>query len=251
MNSRAGEKFITVGILGLLICYPFSDAKTRAIETSNPCRGTIINLEKEYSSNIQFRNSLNSAFKKMRQLPAEYPDGNPWIGKGISDLIGFLAEWCTFLPTIDGSADSGLDYIQKFAWFYYKNDYGLKFVQDSPGHAIMQDFVKQRSAFMDSEASTIHIANWLKDDRSEKDDYQIPDAGALNGGFRSWNEFFIRKLRDQAKSQPLTMPARDYIISAPTDCVMNTIPQTIISSNTLIRTKLNQALNISEIWSSD
>ena len=111
----------------------------------------------------------------------------------------------------------------------------------------MQDFVKQRGTFMDSKASVAQIANWLQDVRIEKEDYDLPDPDATDGGFKSFNEFFARSLKDQAKSRPQTMPDRDYVISAPTDCIMNSIPQIIANANTLIPAKGNQALNINDM----
>ena len=226
-----------------------SYAKKFKINSNCPCYESIKKLEEAYYSknDVKFKNLLDSAFKNMHQLPPEYPDGNPWIGKKFSDLLIFLNEWCTFLPTIDGSHDDGLKYIQDFAWFYYQNQDGVDFVQQSPGREIMRDFTIQRGRFMDSEASTTQIANWLKDIRIEKEDYNLPDLNASDGGFKSFNEFFARTLKDQAKSRPQTMPERDYVISAPTDCVINSIPQNITDTNTLIAIKGNQALNIKDM----
>jgi len=226
-----------------------SYAKKFKINSNCPCYESIKKLEEAYYSknDVKFKNLLDSAFKNMHRLPPEYPDGNPWIGKKFSDLLIFLNEWCTFLPTIDGSHDDGLKYIQDFAWFYYQNQDGVDFVQQSPGREIMRDFTIQRGRFMDSEASTTQIANWLKDIRIEKEDYNLPDPNASDGGFKSFNEFFARTLKDQAKSRPQTMPERDYVISAPTDCVINSIPQNITDTNTLIAIKGNQALNINDM----
>lgn len=226
-----------------------SYTKKFEINSNCPCYESIKKLEEAYYSknDVKIKNLLDSAFKNMHQLPAEYPDGNPWIGKNFSDLLIFLKEWCTFLPTIDGSHDDGLKYIQDFAWFYYQNQDGVDFVQRSPGREIMRDFAIQRGKFMDSEASTTQIANWLKDIRIEKEDYNLPDPNAKDGGFKSFNEFFARTLKDQAKSRPQTMTERDYVISAPTDCVINSIPQNITDAKTLITTKVNQALNISDM----
>ncbi len=226
-----------------------SYTKKFKINSNSPCYESIKKLEETYYSknDVKFKKLLDSAFKNMHQLPPEYPDGNPWIGKNFSDLLIFLNEWCTFLPTIDGSHDDGLKYIQDFAWFYYQNQDGVDFVQQSPGREVMRDFAIQRGRFMDSEASTSQIANWLKDIRIEKEDYNLPDPNASDGGFKSFNEFFARTLKNQANSRPQTMPERDYIISAPTDCVINSIPQNITDSKMLITTKGNQALNISDM----
>ncbi len=218
-----------------------------AAEEKCPCEDSITALEKTYASDAAFKQLVDAAFANMKQLPPEYPQGNPWIGKSFPDLVAFLREWCAFLPEVEGSHDDGLRYIQNFAWFYYKNPCGFVLVQQSPGKELLQDFVKQRGAFLDSPASTTKVAMWLQDPRVEKEDYHLPDPKAPDGGFHSYNEFFARTLLDQDKSRPQTMPNRDYIISAPTDCIVNSIPQIITSEHTPIPTKGNQALNISDL----
>lgn len=242
------QRIILVVLLSVVMCST-ACAQTFLADPQGPCYDSIKRLEKAYYSkeDPSFRNLLDSAFKNMQQLPPEYPEGNPWIGKKFPDLVVFLNEWSTFLPEIDGSHDTGLKYIQKFAWFYYKNRYGVDFVQKSPGREIMQDFARQRGTFMDSKASTLYIADWLKDVRIEKEDYNLPDPDAADGGFKSFNEFFARTLKDQDKTRPQTMPDRDYVISAPTDVIVNSIPQKITDAETLIHTKGNQALNISDM----
>lgn len=212
-----------------------------------PCGYSIGFLQLYYENDTRFRELIDSAFMNQQQLPPEYEDGNPWIGGNFNDLVRFFKEWCTFLPTIHGTSDTGLEYIQHFAWFYYRNPYGVRFVQEDPGRKITQLFAMERGLFLDSPESTREIANWLRDDRIEKEDYNLPDPAAPDGGFKSFNDFFSRTLKDQAKSRPQTMPERDYIIAAPTDCIMNSIPMTITDADTKIPTKLNQALNISEM----
>jgi len=218
-----------------------------------PCHDSIERLKKTYETDADFKALLDSAFKNLKQLPTktyprdQFPHGNPWIGRDFSDLLQFLREWCTFLPTAEGSSVTGLKYIQEFAFFYYRNPDGVRFVQNSPGREIMQDFARQRGKFMDSPASTREIPTWLRDPRIEKEDYHLPNPAAPDGGFKSFNAFFARTLKDQPQSRPQTMPERDYVISAPTDVIMNSVPQRIVNARTKIRTKMNQALNIGEM----
>ena len=242
------QRIILTGLLSMMICSTIQ-AQTFLADPECPCYESISTLEKAYYSkdDTKFKDLMDSAFDNMKQLPPEYSHGNPWIGKKFSDLVIFLNEWCTFLPTASGSHDSGLQGIEKFAWIYYHNPYGVDFVQNSPGREIMQDFAKQRGTFMDSEASTAQVPEWLNDDRIEKEDYYLPDPDAPDGGFKSFNEFFARTLKDQDKSRPQTMPDRDYVISAPTDIILNSIPQEITDATTLIPTKGFQALNISDM----
>jgi phosphatidylserine decarboxylase len=212
-----------------------------------PCSTSVQSLLDVYASNPEFKALVDEAFANIQQLPAKYPDGNPWIGKGVQDMADFLCEWCTFLPTAKGSGDTGLKFIQKMAFFYYKNAPAVKVVQTSPGREILQNFAKQRGVFLDSPASTAQVANWLADPRMEKEDYTLPNPDAPDGGFNSFNDFFSRTFKNQAQSRPQTMPDRDYVISAPTDAIMNSIPQKIVDINTPIPTKGGEALNIKEM----
>lgn len=231
----------------MISCCLMLPATAQAAAQDCPCADSIAALEKAYASDAAFRQLVDAAFANMQQLPPEYPKGNPWIGKSFPDLVAFLREWCTFLPEVNGSHDDGLKYIQNFAWFYYKNPYGYVFVQQSPGKELLQQFVKQRGTYMDSPESRAKIAQWLANPRIEKEDYRLPDPNAPDGGFHSFNEFFARTLLDQQKSRPQTMPERDYVITAPTDCIVNSIPQLIADATTPIPTKGNQALNISDL----
>jgi phosphatidylserine decarboxylase len=244
-----GLKLIVIAFI-MLCCVTEAmagEAKVPVVPDSCPCAKSINKLGKTYQSDPQFRELIDLAFANMKQLPPDYKDGNPWIGKNIADLIKFFQDWCTFLPEIHGSHDDGLKYIEGFVWFYYQNPFGVVFVQNSPGREILQEFVRQRGAYMDSKASTKKVAMWLKDPRVEKKDYYLPNPKAPDGGFKSYNQFFARTFKDQAKCRPQTMPERDYVISAPTDCVMNSIPQIISDENTPITTKGNQSLNIVEM----
>jgi len=242
------QKIIVTGLLSLIM-FSALYADSFQADPKSPCYKSIRKLEKAYYSKRDktLKKRIDSAFANMQQTGTAYHGKNPWIDKSFPDLVIFLNEWSNFLPTIEGSEDTGLKYIEKFLWFYYKNPHGVDFVQKSPGKEIMQEFAKQRGKFMDSKASTGKIANWLNDVRIEKEDYILPKPKAANGGFKSFNDFFARRLKDQNKSRPQTMPNRDYVISAPTDCIINSIPQKIISSKTLIHTKGNQELNIKDL----
>jgi phosphatidylserine decarboxylase len=213
---------------------------------ASPCQGAIDQLLGTYEQDAAFRALTDRAFATVQPLP-EAAAPNPWQGRDVHFMAEFLARWCTFLPAIDGSHDDGLRYIQDFMKFYYRNEYAVAFVKRSPGRDILQRFVRERGAFMDSEASTAKIAAWLQDPRVERDDYYLPDPSRPDGGFASFNAFFARTLKDQPASRPQTMPDRDYVITAPTDCIMNTVGQRITDLQTEIPTKFNSALNIVEL----
>lgn len=220
---------------------------SKKISTQSPCYDSLSRLEQALTTDKSFKKLARSAFDNIQHLPPNYPHDNPWFNKNFTDMVDFFAEWCTFLPSVDGSHDTGLKYIEQFAWFYYQNKHGVKMVQTSPGKEIFQDFARQRGEFMDSQKSTQYIAQWMNDPRVEKEDYNLPDPNKADGGFKSFNEFFARTLKDQDTSRPQTKPDKDYIISAPTDCVMNAMPMKITDSDTLIPTKFNQKFNIKDM----
>jgi len=215
--------------------------------SKSPCASSISALEESYKNDSKFKKQVDAAFKNVHQLPQEYPYKNPWIEKDITDLAQFLNDWCTFLPQMHKGHDDGLKYIKDFTFFYYQNPDAIKVVQEKPGRKILQDFAKERGAFMDSKESIAPISAWLEDKRTEKEDYTLPNPNLADGGFKSFNEFFVRRLKDQDKSRPQTLPEVDYVISAPTDCIINSIPQKIISEQTRIPTKGRQSLNISDM----
>jgi len=218
------------------------------IPDSNPCSDSINAMNSAYLNNDVFRMLMDQAFDNMQQVPQDYlQEGNPWIGKEFDDLLKFLEEWATFLPKAIGSSDDGLAYIQKMDLFAYNNPFGRVVFQTSPGRELFNQFVKERGAYMDSPESLKYVAMWLSDPRIEKEDYVIPDENAKDGGFENYNDFFSRELKDQATTRPQTMPERDYVITAPTDALMNSIPMKIVDNNTMIQTKGLQELNIEEL----
>jgi phosphatidylserine decarboxylase len=212
----------------------------------SPCQGAIDQLLATYEQDPAFRALTDRALANVQPLPGDLGP-NPWLGRDIRAMADFFARWCTFLPTVDGSHDDGLRYIKELAQLYYHNEYGVAFVQRSPGREITQRFVRERGAYMDDPASAEKVADWLADPRIEREDYQLPDPSRPDGGYTSFNAFFARRLKDQAASRPQTMPDRDYVITAPTDCIMNSVPQHITDLQAEIPTKFNAALNIVEL----
>ncbi len=217
----------------------------------SPCSASISYLVDRYHNNPDVATSLELIAGNMVDPPESYHMLNPWRvpggGKGLlSRLVDYFTEWCTFLPRINGSKDNGLAYIQGFAWFYYQNVPAQHFVQGrnplDPGRKLdtgmkfTSDFSKQRGAFMDSQDSTTYIQEWIDDPRIEISDYRRKRAH----DYKSWNDFFARELVTDTNnrtipSRPVTMPDRDYVISSPTDCIMNPLVQVLSESTGMVR----------------
>jgi phosphatidylserine decarboxylase len=232
------------------------DADTMKRVAASPCSGSLSYLIGEFVANPIVPAALDAVAAGVQDLPQGYAGGNPWKqaadGRQLLNLmVDHFIDWCVFLPQINGTNDNGLEYIQEFAWFYFRNPAGQHFVQGrnplEPGQPLptglkfTMDFSKERGAFMDSPASRTHIGQWIGDPRIEIEDYQKQKADQ----YGSWNEFFARQItidtqNETIPSRPATMPLseypeRDYIVVAPTDCIMNPLVQIIAGDGTVER----------------
>ncbi len=233
----------------VLLCFPYvSFGADYNIPDDCPCKESISELVESYEGDQVFRLLIDEAFQNMQPTPKGYrAGGNPWQGKSFADLVPFFIDWCSFLPEAKGSSDNGLLYIEQMDLFAYMNPFGRAAFQTHPGVVIFDHFAKERGDFLNSKGSTKYVALWLADPRIEKEEYVLPAPKAADGGFKSYNEFFSRKFKDISKVRPQTMPERDYVISAPTDAIVNTIPAKIIAESATIPTKGMQVLNIKKM----
>jgi len=92
------------------------------------------------------------------------------------------------------------------------------------------------------------IKEWIANPRVEITDYQKQKPEE----FHSWNEFFARRLfvdetTQTIPSRPVTMPDRDYIIVAPTDCIMNPLVQIVSNGGNLNRKFIDNPLQLSTV----
>jgi len=233
----------------ILLCFPSAGFGTKyAIPDDCPCKESISEMVESYEGDQVFRMLIDEAFKNMQPLPEGYrKGGNPWQGKSFADLVPFFVDWCSFLPEAKGSSDNGLLYIEQMDLFAYRNPFGRAAFQTHPGIMIFDLFAKERGDFLNSKASTARVAQWLSDPRIEKEEYVLPNPKAADGGFKSYNQFFSRKFKDISKVRPQTMPERDYVIAAPTDAIVNTIPAKLVAETATIPTKGMQKLNIRQL----
>ncbi len=240
------SKWSRVATLGVLI--GSSSLYAINLDIENPCYQSIQKIDKTYKNDKVFKMLMDQSFEHMVEAPDGYMrGGNPWIDKSYKDLPPFLEEWCEFLPKAIGSSDDGLKYIQDMDMFSYKNPFAKTLLQSQTGLVLFDNYMKEYGKFMDTPASTKYVAEWLSNNRIEREDYALPDPNAEDAGFKSFNSFFARSLKDQKTSRPQTMPDRDYVITAPTDCIINSIPQEITDEDTLISTKGKQKLNLKQM----
>ncbi|MGD1845536.1 MAG: phosphatidylserine decarboxylase [Salibacteraceae bacterium] len=110
-------------------------------------------------------------------------------------LQAFLLEWMTYTPT---TASPGL-YIER--WDYLINTTGgMKLAADAAFIPWFRKFLDFHGDWINSEASIGTLADWMVYGGSgahpfDINDYERPDPNSVTGGFKSFNQFFLRNLK--------------------------------------------------------
>lgn len=195
--------------------------------------GPVEELRRMYETDEAVRATLDQAFEQLAPRPDGTP--NPWRGKGIEDLCSFFEEWYRFLP----DTTNGLAFIEEFAWFYYRNEAGLRFVREDPGLAWTRRFVAARGEFMDSRESARGVAVWQENPATRIDEFIVPP-----GGFRTFNEFFTRRIKPGVR--PISAPTDDSVVACPGDCIVN-MASFDLEAGTRIPVKGRLALDVGEL----
>jgi len=202
------------------------------------------NLFKWYDDNTNgFRDAFDNAVRGVQKIPLGIKEEVKfdWENADIKTLVSFFLEWYNFLPAVD----TGLQYIEKFSWLYYKNGAGLEFVtkRDKPkvnlGYIMTRDFVDLKATQMDSSdpAYQILINDWIETLGAKMDDYVEPHQ------YKTFNKFFTRELKPGKR--PISKPTDDSVVVSPADAVIN-----MIDDNLTLDGKLNvktQQLSVNQL----
>ena len=157
-----------------------------------------------------------------------------WNGKSITDIFDFFENWLGFTPT---PQNDGFGNYQLFYDLCYNNNYALQFVEAEPWLSWTRDFTKARGEKMDGPVKPEIIQKWKEFLGSHWDDYIIPE-----GGFTSFNQFFIREIKKEKRP----VYGDDTILVAPADSLVNAINSNL-TATTKISTKYYENLNIREL----
>jgi phosphatidylserine decarboxylase len=223
---------ILVGILCCILFSSFSFSVAYAEQDTSPVK----RLRELYAADSDFHRVVDLAFTHLKDRPDGRP--NPWRGKNFDDLCDFFNDWFYFLP----DSTNGLEYIEEFTWFYYKNPYGLRTVREEPGLGWTKYFVEERAKYMDSRDSARIVLKWMMDLSTHMDQFVVPE-----GGFSSFNQFFVREIKPGAR--PIDAVTDDSVIVSPADCVLNMI-NSDLTADSGIPLKGRMKLNIRELLNS-
>ncbi|MFT6922675.1 MAG: phosphatidylserine decarboxylase [Crocinitomicaceae bacterium] len=131
-------------------------------------------------------------------------------------LESFFLEWLTYTPTTL-SPGKYIEY-----WDYLVNTQsGLILSNDAYFKPWFKDFLNFHGDWINSTSSTATLADWMKFGGTKAhpfniEDYERPDPTSSTGGFKSFNQFFLRNLKPGQRPICNAEPADDVIV-APCD----------------------------------
>lgn len=161
---------------------------------------------------------------------------NPWTGTTVDYFVDYFRTWFDYLPTPDG----GLGEIVPFTYLYYNNVAAFYFLNQLKSRKNNRTpysleifnwtvkFIKARGEFMDSKDSLQLIDEWLKDPSTHMDQFIVPE-----GGYKSFNEFFTRKLKMSVDPRPISHPDDDSVLTASADSELNFIESELTMDTTM------------------
>jgi phosphatidylserine decarboxylase len=165
------------------------------------------------------------------------PNNNYWKlnnRANFDSLFKFFYIWSLFAPTIEDRLSA---FIELFYEFHYNNEPAIRIVTQFPGYEWTKYFLDWRKKYMDSPRSLWTIDDWKKD--PSWNDYIIPE-----GGFKSFNELFTRKIKSGLR--PIDEPHDLSILVSPSDSRLNKV-ENKLSEYDCITTKVRQKLSIKQL----
>ncbi|UED87380.1 phosphatidylserine decarboxylase [Streptomyces profundus] len=160
-----------------------------------------------------FRTLYDAAVAHVVPMPEDTPNEVrcDWKNRNIRFLCDFFREWYHW----ESGVNNGLNYIEKFSWINYENDYGMVFVTRGPGYKMTADFTNLQGRWMDSPESKDLIKKWVAELGPKRmADYKVAD-------WPNFNAFFARELADGKR--PIDAKDDNSVVVASADCVINMI----------------------------
>lgn len=133
-----------------------------------------------------------------------------------STLMDFFTEWLTFTPA---PANPG-KYIEYWD-FLVNTEAGLLLSNQENFKPWFRQFLNFHGDWINSTSSTGTLSEWkqyngTKDHPFDINDYEMPDPNSPTGGFESFNQFFLRNLKEGKRPLCTATPAGE-VVAAPCD----------------------------------
>lgn len=139
-----------------------------------------------------------------------------------ADFFQQLDNALTSYPRYDSNFMAALPFYTVLQPFM-ENSYGWAFFTDETVRPYFAEILKTYHANLQKPDSLVYLndsyGNWLSEDAVQYlslDEY-VYDPAQPHGGFKTWNEFFIRQFRDIDASRPIAPDPTEKAIISPVD----------------------------------
>jgi len=160
-------------------------------------------LEELLAADPDLRRRVEEALADRDERPGEI-----WLGMTLEGFCRFFEEWRRCLPAIEHE-QSMLDHLLKL----HRTEKGLALVRETPFAGWLNRFARARGEFLDSPDSAALVPRWAEHPDIDLSDFVVPP-----GGFRSFNEFFTRRVEPGAR--PIASPGDDSVVASPADATV-------------------------------
>jgi phosphatidylserine decarboxylase len=158
-------------------------------------------LEQLLEADEDFRQRLAAALRQRDEQP-----GDNWREVTLEQFCGYFERWLTCMPVLDNEQTFLNDFL-----VFHRTEKALALVREAPFAPWLNRFAQARGAFLDSEESAGMVAHWAGHRLIHMPDYVVPEQG-----FRSFNEFFTRRVKPGAR--PIAAPGDREVLISPADC---------------------------------
>lgn len=175
--------------------------------------------------------SLKVQIAKVLRIP---PKTSYWSGKTSDDFVKFFEEWLVYnpLPASPGK------YIRLFDELVNSGAGEILF-NNNAFTSWFIEFLDARGQYLGTKRSAENIDKWMADPAVKIEDYVVPE-----GGFKTFNEFFLREFKPEAR--PLDGKDDPSVIVSPADGTVCQIYAEDLDSNFKVKRdviNIRQALN--------
>ncbi len=229
---KVGFNFVLIIFAGLIlpsaVIMPVLNGQLEAAgETNVSYEKVVSNLKDLISSTPLLKGDIDKALKIQKK-------DSHWYGKTSADFVKFFEEWLVYnigpkapgkyIMLFDELANSGAGEI-----LFNNNVFSSWFIE----------FLDARGQYLGSKDSTENIAKLMADPVIKIKDYNVPE-----GGFKNFNEFFLRTLKPGAR--PLAGKDDPAVIVSPADGTIHQIYIEGLDTNFKVKRdviNMRQALN--------
>ena len=167
----------------------------------------IINRHLFFSALVEV--STETAIKRRTEIASFWM--NFLNGSPVEELKGFFREWLTYTPT---PANPG-KYIEY--WDYLVNTKnGLLLANATNFKSWFRELLNFHGDWINSTSSTGTLTAWMEYKGTEEHPFNIEDYEVPAGGFKSFNQFFLRNLKPGQRPLCGAEPSEDVVV-APCD----------------------------------